>query len=87
MKEANQIAKFREKVKRVVDAQQLTFACIFDDGTGRQLEAAAGDWLVTETDGSQVIMDADEFCETFEPVAQKGPRAGSRTETALDCEA
>ena len=66
--------KFREKAKRTVDAICLTFNAAFDDGAGNCVEACIGDWVVTEADGTQSIMDEAEFGETFEAVAQKGPR-------------
>lgn len=68
------MARFRERVKRTVDAICLTFPCTFDDGAGNLVEAKAGDWIVTESDGTQCVMDCLEFEETFEAIAQKGPK-------------
>lgn len=76
------MAKYREKVKRIVDATCLTFNCQFSDGNGGVIDAFAGDFLVTEADGEQSIMDCAEFNETFELVAQKGPKA--KAEAALE---
>ena len=84
-KEAPKIAKFREKVKRVVDALCLSFDCTFVDANGAACEGTAGDWIVTESDGTQDIMDATEFEATFEAMVQKGPKP--KTETCLDSEA
>lgn len=78
------MAKFREKVKRNVDALQIQFSCTFDDGAGNLVEAGLGDWLVTEADGTQCIMDCDEFDLTFEAVAQKGPRGPRVAQDSAD---
>lgn len=74
------MARYRERVKRIVDATCLTFNCQFSDGAGGVIDAVAGDYIVTESDGEQSIMDAEEFNETFELVAQKGPKA-KKTDT------
>jgi len=79
------MAKYRERVKRIVDATCLTFPCTFDNAGGELMEALPGDWLVTEENGAQCIMDACEFEATFEPITPRGPKA--KTLTVLDCEA
>ena len=75
-KEESKIARYRERAARIVEAVKLTFPVTFDCD-GETVIAEIGDFLVTEPDGAQVIMDAAEFETEFELMATKGPRPGT----------
>lgn len=77
---------YREKSLRVIDATQLTFSCIFDSGNGEQLVSNPGDWLVTEPNGEQCIMDDAEFQASFEPLKKQGRKTGSRNKSREEVE-
>ena len=55
---------------------KLTFPVQFECD-GESIVAEIGDFLVTEPDGEQLIMDAAAFEAEFEPMAVKGPKPGT----------
>jgi hypothetical protein len=73
--------RFREKIKKLVEAVQLQFPVQFESN-GERIISGVGDWLVTEADGTQYILDAEEFEATFESIGPRGPRIGSGTAAA-----
>jgi hypothetical protein len=78
------VASYRERAKRLVDAQELQFTCTFVGDNGETLEALKGDFLVTEKSGEQCIMDAEEFHNTFEAIGKRGPKA-PKSDELEDC--
>jgi hypothetical protein len=61
------MARYKERTKSIVEATVLTFPILFECD-GEQVTAGPGDFLITEADGTQFVMDSTEFNEKYEPL-------------------
>jgi hypothetical protein len=61
------MARYKERTKSIVEATVLTFPILFECD-GEQVTAGPGDFLITDADGTQFVMDSAEFNEKYEPL-------------------
>lgn len=74
------MARFRERKRTSVDAVRLQCPVQLANGNGTEI-AEAGDYLVTDSNGSQFLMDQAEFEVSYEPV-KTSPGRRKKTEMA-----